>query len=59
MSDKEGENCWTCEFAVENAAESFGCFPCKKTGETIPVEFLEEHTMFACKYYKKRRGKKK
>ena len=57
MSDKDGENCWTCKFAVENAVENFGYFPCTKTGESIPVEFIEEHSKFACKYYKRRKKK--
>ena len=56
MSDKKGENCWTCDFTVENAVENFGYFPCKKTGESIPVEFVEDHSMFACKHYKKRKS---
>lgn len=55
MSDKKGENCWSCRFAVENAAEHFGYFPCTKTGKSIPVELVEEHSMFSCKYYKKRK----
>lgn len=56
MSNKKGRKCWTCDFAVENAVENFGCFPCKKTGKSIPVELVEEHSMFSCKYYKKRKS---